>query len=107
MPSSACNNDLDRKSTRLNSSHLGISDAVLCLQKNVGGPGCRLGGGARGARRASQVRRACTEPDWSVFSPRRFSERLVSWDLRPVCFFLMNRGPPRSTPFPRPPAFRI
>src|ERR1039458_9198347 len=31
MPSSACSYDLDRKSTRLNSSHLGISYAVFCL----------------------------------------------------------------------------
>src|SRR5437899_5291771 len=28
---------LDRKSTRLNSSHLGISYAVFCLKKKVGG----------------------------------------------------------------------
>src|ERR1039458_7986157 len=27
--------DLDRKSTRLNSSHLGISYAVFCLKKNI------------------------------------------------------------------------
>src|ERR1039458_5539975 len=27
---------LDRKSTRLNSSHLGISYAVFCLKKNIG-----------------------------------------------------------------------
>src|ERR1039458_9703233 len=33
MPSSACYSDLDRKSTRLNSSHLGISYAVFCLYK--------------------------------------------------------------------------
>src|ERR1039458_10331920 len=32
MPSSACKYDLDRKSTRLNSSHLGISYAVFCLK---------------------------------------------------------------------------
>src|SRR5947199_639668 len=32
---------LDRKSTRLNSSHLGISYAVFCLKKNKGsGHGC-------------------------------------------------------------------
>src|ERR1039458_6647505 len=37
MPSS-CSSDLDRKSTRLNSSHLGISYAVFCLKKTVGLP---------------------------------------------------------------------
>src|ERR1039458_2527323 len=30
---------LDRKSTRLNSSHLGISDAVFCLKKELSGKG--------------------------------------------------------------------
>src|SRR5437899_11717934 len=31
----------DRKSTRLNSSHLGISYAVFCLKKKTSLPGCR------------------------------------------------------------------
>src|ERR1039457_517802 len=34
MPSSVCSSDLDRKSTRLNSSHLVISYALFCLGKN-------------------------------------------------------------------------
>src|ERR1039457_7078186 len=34
MPSSACKK-IDRKSTRLNSSHLVISYAVLCLKKHL------------------------------------------------------------------------
>src|SRR5262245_25360167 len=33
----------DRKSTRLNSSHLGISYAVFCLNKNNDLTGCRVG----------------------------------------------------------------
>src|ERR1035438_1840146 len=32
----------DRKSTRLNSSHLGISHAVFCLKKNRAGPSIRI-----------------------------------------------------------------
>src|SRR5262245_62731679 len=32
-PESQCSEVLDRKSTRLNSSHLGISYAVFCLKK--------------------------------------------------------------------------
>src|SRR2546430_6778038 len=38
MPSSACNiqRRLDRKSTRLNSSHSQISYAVFCLKKKIG-----------------------------------------------------------------------
>src|SRR5205814_3211232 len=31
---------VDRKSTRLNSSHLGISYAVFCLKKKINGPFC-------------------------------------------------------------------
>src|ERR1039457_2684851 len=34
MPSSACKKPVDRKSTRLNSSHLVISYAVFCLKKH-------------------------------------------------------------------------
>src|ERR1039458_10419278 len=34
FPASAAPSMLDRKSTRLNSSHLGISYAVVCLKKN-------------------------------------------------------------------------
>src|SRR5262245_15562946 len=30
-----CQYDIDRKSTRLNSSHLGISYAVFCLKKKI------------------------------------------------------------------------
>src|ERR1039457_2637426 len=35
MPSSACKTCADRKSTRLNSSHLVISYAVFCLKKKI------------------------------------------------------------------------
>src|ERR1039457_5614489 len=35
MPFSACSSDLDRKSTRLNSSHLAISYAVFCLNNSA------------------------------------------------------------------------
>src|ERR1039458_3823527 len=41
---------LDRKSTRLNSSHLGISYAVFCLKKNIHASSRR--GGALSRRRA-------------------------------------------------------
>src|SRR2546430_4988734 len=34
--------DIDRKSTRLNSSHSQISYAVFCLKKKIGGPAPRL-----------------------------------------------------------------
>src|SRR5437899_5051812 len=35
-PTVGCNPQSDRKSTRLNSSHLGISYAVFCLKKKKG-----------------------------------------------------------------------
>src|SRR5947199_7465472 len=41
---------LDRKSTRLNSSHLGISYAVFCLKKKKNGPG--IASAKRGCVRA-------------------------------------------------------
>src|SRR4051795_2071589 len=45
MPSSACKKcALDRKSTRLNSSHTLISYAVFCLKKKTAHPRLRTGG---------------------------------------------------------------
>src|SRR5258705_7054628 len=44
---------LDRKSTRLNSSHLGISYAVFCLKKKNEALGCK----AIGRKRTGQWRR--------------------------------------------------
>src|SRR3989442_2708587 len=48
--------DLDRKSTRLNSSHVRISYAVFCLKKKEGAP---LNG----------IRRHVVHPDCTVVSP--------------------------------------
>src|ERR1039458_10478274 len=47
----ACFWPLDRKSTRLNSSHLGISYAVFCLKKNNMKLECGFSRAARGAPR--------------------------------------------------------
>src|SRR6202042_1235100 len=111
----------DRKSTRLNSSHVEISYAVFCLKKSEEHTSelqsrrdlvCRLllekkiraevhAAGARGAWRlkdAAQVGR----------------DRLDALVVRrpPVAhkpvrrFFLMNRVPPESTLFPHPGGFR-
>src|ERR1039458_5473154 len=73
---------IDRKSTRLNSSHLGISYAVFCLKKknrrNFNGrlPALRLG-----------------------------RNRLLR-SGRELAFFLMIRRPPRPPLFPYPTLFR-
>src|ERR1039458_9944387 len=88
MPSSACKNDLDRKSTRLNSSHLGISYDVFCLKK-------------------PQPALPDPRPQPPAISrhPRSQPEARPSPAPRSV-FFLMIRRPPRSTLFPYTTLFR-
>src|ERR1039458_729066 len=97
---------LDRKSTRLNSSHLGISYAVFCLKKKNPAPrthgkrfpdqGISLASGIRpdgrgGGRQGSILRRGRPETaSLNMFFP----------------FFLMIRRPPRSTLFPYTTLFR-
>src|ERR1035438_10193346 len=74
---------IDRKSTRLNSSHLGISYAVFCLKK--------------------------IEIPWSsrAIVSRRGTCFSVPRSYFPfIFFFLMIRRPPRSTLFPYTPLFR-
>src|ERR1022692_3540731 len=83
----------DRKSTRLNSSHLVISYAVFCLKKKRpcgGGCGRTAGPGGAGRSRAYPVALGT--------SPPRMKSGLF--------FFLMIRRPPRSPPFPYPTLFR-
>src|ERR1017187_8075956 len=69
---------LDRKSTRLNSSHRCISYAVFCLKKKAIPP--------------------------PVSPPARLSQcppATPCWAAASIAiFFLMKRPPPRSTPFP-------
>src|SRR3954466_7870891 len=96
---------LDRKSTRLNSSHTIISYAVFCLKKKTqnykgtgvcGGDGpsmtltCSTGGGVYGP---------CDEMTDAPCSGR---PKIV----RSFFFFLMIRGPPNSTLFPYTTLFR-
>src|ERR1039458_8835665 len=68
---------LDRKSTRLNSSHLGISYAVFCLKKH---------------RHARVVR-------WETCRPAQYKQRRET-PLECAFFFLIIRRPPSSTLFP-------
>src|SRR6266571_4780154 len=91
----------DRKSTRLNSSHMSISYAVFCLKKkNQKFP--RAASGSR-CRSYSPVRLAFLRFTTSdLFISRRLSSCAIS-----VCFFfLMIRRPPRSTLFPYTTLFR-
>src|SRR6266704_2528889 len=87
----------DRKSTRLNSSHVSISYAVFCLkQKNASDAArCALPppkGVVMGAGRATKYR--------AVVVVNFCGARLLA------IFFLMIRPPPRSTLFPYTTLFR-
>src|SRR3954467_11555604 len=81
---------IDRKSTRLNSSHTIISYAVFCLKKKQGTQRAGAGPGA-GSQRAGARPVFCA----GVARPER--RRVV---------FLMIRRPPRSTLFPYTTLFR-
>src|SRR5471032_1796943 len=89
----------DRKSTRLNSSHITISYAVFCLKKTT----------AKRFKPASNARgsHSWSARSWSdslsTFCVRQCSKSRESW----CCFFfLMIRRPPRSTLFPYTTLFR-
>src|ERR1039458_6771869 len=86
----------DRKSTRLNSSHLGISYAVFCLKKDsatVQEPGFRV----------PRPSRICTfKRAKSIADGKARSQGFANSES----FFLMIRRPPRSTLFPYTTLFR-
>src|ERR1039458_322187 len=104
--SPATSSAIDRKSTRLNSSHLGISYAVFCLKKNH----------TDGRRAGGQVaRRAARAGGGAVGRGRAGTGRIAgNVEIREICgalgpavrFFLMMRRPPRSTLFPYTTLFR-
>src|ERR1022692_4005382 len=87
----------DRKSTRLNSSHLVISYAVFCLKKkktDSNDIGCSFGVGTWEVQDLpSLLSGQCLQTQREV-------------DLYYSFFFLMIRPPPSSTLFPYPPLFR-
>src|SRR3954470_1114888 len=85
--------NLDRKSTRLNSSHVEISYAVFCLKKKKDGePGACI--------RSRQHTRPCESADHSGRST-------ATWDRlrqsrRTLFFFLKIPAAPEILPFPPP-----
>src|SRR5215208_5301491 len=81
----------DRKSTRLNSSHVAISYAVFCLQKNK-----PSNGRPRKANASGHL----------PFGGLALSSGRGSDDVETGILFLMRRGPPRSTLFPYTTLFR-
>src|SRR6202043_2819272 len=96
----------DRKSTRLNSSHVAISYAVFCLKKES-----RTGRAGRAAPRRVRQRPRPGTARCAVPAPRPPSPptplRAQDSPVWPSSFFfLMIRRPPRSTPFPYTTPFR-
>src|ERR1039458_8616016 len=75
------NEQTDRKSTRLNSSHLGISYAVFCLKK----------------------KKLCPNLTTSPCTAGRLGAHFTISLLPFFFFFLMMGPPPTSTLFPYPP----
>src|ERR1039458_4018182 len=96
----------DRKSTRLNSSHLGISYAVFCLKKTAYSERhiSRTNGRADTPPRPPQLRSPIGPPRRQPCQGAR-GPRLPP---KPTAcfFFLMIRRPPRSTLFPYTTLFR-
>src|SRR3954465_995164 len=92
---------LDRKSTRLNSSHTIISYAVFCLKKKEKRHGGRYGttSGKPGACAARRGRVAA--PAGSAERCRRPRAQGRAPQLRSF-FFLSTGAPPNLPPFPRP-----
>src|SRR4051795_1987464 len=90
---------LDRKSTRLNSSHTLISYAVFCLKKQGAVESALL-------RHDQHVRRESTMFYESLHLSRRAPcclSRAPSSHLHgsnPFSFFFNNPAPPNSSPFP-------
>src|ERR1039457_6702166 len=102
-----CKDDLsDRKSTRLNSSHLVISYAVFCLKKKT------ITHRAGQVVEPLQTLRVLSahivrehRPVYTTLESLRFERHTDG--VRFVCFFfLMIRRPPRSTLFPYTTLFR-
>src|ERR1039458_6833896 len=96
----------DRKSTRLNSSHLGISYAVFCLKKSVAPIGV-MSVDSRSINWLDCVTRSqVTNRLASAGLTRRIHQRLELGRIEFDHFFLMIRRPPRSTLFPYTTLFR-
>src|SRR6202451_4070177 len=95
----------DRKSTRLNSSHRNISYAVFCLKKKTTTDLSRRLPVPPAALRSAPGYSRTTSLLVEVKSRRRC---FVAGRTRAsiVFFFLINRPPPETTPFPHPAPFR-
>src|ERR1039457_3027600 len=94
----------DRKSTRLNSSHLVISYAVFCLKKKKPDT---LASDDRAAQAATHNPLSAVHSVVLLLARLRFRRRRLAGPYRRAfVFFLMIRRPPRSTLFPYTTLFR-
>src|ERR1039458_9719461 len=90
---------IDRKSTRLNSSHLGISYAVFCLKKKI-------------QKTVSSERKRCSPPPCSaslMFCPTLIFTSSAARRATTVSifvFFLNEPEPPDTPPLPQPAPLR-
>src|ERR1039458_5715246 len=92
---------LDRKSTRLNSSHLGISDAAFCLKKREACPPCA------GFHKTDLSRQSCVRELYCGIMRARSRRGLQEFASGPeILLFLVMRRPPRSALFPYTTLFR-
>src|SRR5579859_4914661 len=96
---------IDRKSTRLNSSHSQISYAVFCLKKKTNHPAGSLAKRDLNRQHTAMITPFHARPLHTL--SRLSFLRIVSVSLRGgFFFFLMIRRPPRSTLFPYTTLFR-
>src|SRR5215467_118225 len=90
----------DRKSTRLNSSHLVISYAVFCLKKKIKRKPRDVAAPPDQHELRAAFQRGDQRMDTHLADDDALAERLL------VFFFLIVRRPPRSTLFPYTTLFR-
>src|SRR3989337_1523637 len=94
---------LDRKSTRLNSSHDSISYAVFCLKKTTR-TRTRHSGRTHRVRPHQTQARAHADPDCPNPYTQAPEPRTYPRLPPPLFFFLKEGAPPESPPFPPPAA---
>src|SRR6266496_3614 len=99
-------NSPDRKSTRLNSSHVEISYAVFCLKKKKKKQKPSL------VKKKNKKKKKNKDTnyilDWVIRrgEGREQRAKVGEYPFHPLFFFLMIRRPPRSTLFPYTTLFR-
>src|SRR3989337_2582500 len=95
---------IDRKSTRLNSSHGSISYAVFCLKKKSKHETPHHG--LRPARRHGRPLRLPWRAASGSRRPTRAGRDSARFLARRIFFFFFKaRAPPQTSPFPPPPPF--